>query len=183
MGCKGSKDAVAAVAVPEDPKNTAETTPERSPEEEAKEAAEDAEAARNSEYTNIWSAAYYGELPVVRHLLREEPSLLNMKQPGPGPLGSEPLIKAAQCGSNAAASLAIVELLLSKKADITVTTGSGSTALHFAADCGHGEVVKRLIAAGVSVNVKDEAGDTPLQWAKSKGRTEAAKILQDAGAQ
>ena len=51
------------------------------------------------------------------------------------------------------------------------------TALLWAADMGHLEVLDLLLKNGSNVNIKDENGLTPLLWAADRGHVECVKAL------
>src|SRR5437762_12892777 len=59
----------------------------------------------------------------------------------------------------------------------------GSTARHVAAQRGHLDVVKQLLADGADPNAR-EAGDNtyPLHWAAARGDVEVVRALLDGGA-
>ena len=54
--------------------------------------------------------------------------------------------------------------------------------LEYAADTGHVEVGRALLAAGVAADSQDGAGQTALIFASSQGHVETARLLLDAGA-
>jgi ankyrin repeat protein len=67
--------------------------------------------------------------------------------------------------------------------DVNAKTRYGATALSYACDKGHVEVVKLLIERGADVNVKDTFyGEVPLGWALSHGHAQVVKLLLDKGA-
>lgn len=74
-----------------------------------------------------------------------------------------------------------VEELIKKGVDPNAKTRYGVTALAFACDHGHLEVVKVLLANGADVNVKDTFyGGTPMDSALESGHTEIVKLLLEA---
>eukprot|EP00730_Choanoeca_flexa_P007483 TRINITY_DN12340_c1_g1_i1.p1 TRINITY_DN12340_c1_g1~~TRINITY_DN12340_c1_g1_i1.p1 ORF type:complete len:730 (+),score=153.13 TRINITY_DN12340_c1_g1_i1:94-2190(+) len=77
--------------------------------------------------------------------------------------------------------LAVAEMLLSNKADLTVN-GINGTPLHSACDKGHRAVVEMLIGKGADVMAKDDKNGTPLHQACRNGRLVVAKMLLDNGA-
>src|SRR4051794_26802759 len=78
---------------------------------------------------------------------------------------------------------AAVGRLLEAGVDANAKTPYGATALSFAAEKGHVEVVRLLLAAKADPNVKDTFYDaTPLTWARMKNHTEVIRELLAAGA-
>ncbi len=60
---------------------------------------------------------------------------------------------------------------------------NGSTAIHFAAQCGHTELVTLLMSKyGINVNELNKNGYTPLNFASDRGHTEVVKLLLEAKA-
>ena len=76
----------------------------------------------------------------------------------------------------------IVEMLLTKGADVNARDEGGWTALKRAAGQGHTEIVEMLLAKGADVNAKDEDGGTALIEAAQKGHTKIFSLLKQAGA-
>ena len=90
----------------------------------------------------------------------------------------EDLLAAARKGDAAA-----VQSLLSKGVDVNSQNSYGATALTYAADKGHLEVVKLLLEHKADVNAKDTFyKSTPLGWAMSRSHIEIIKSLVEAGA-
>ena len=58
----------------------------------------------------------------------------------------------------------------------------GKTALFYAVENEHIEVVKLLLVAGADVETKNRHGQTPLAMEVGKGHHEMAKLLRDYGA-
>jgi ankyrin repeat protein len=54
--------------------------------------------------------------------------------------------------------------------------------LHSAAQWGHNEIVKLLVARGADVNAHNKFGESPLHYASVFRRREIVRILLDAGA-
>lgn len=71
------------------------------------------------------------------------------------------------------------KILLEKKIDPN-TSGLRyeRTALHYAAEQGHNEVVLALIKSGADLTSKDRNGDTALDLANKKGHLKTAELLQ-----
>jgi ankyrin repeat protein len=69
--------------------------------------------------------------------------------------GASPLISASTAGS-----LATVELLVQRGADLNIQTNDGTTALHIAALMGHDQVVATLQLAGADSSIKNSYGST-----------------------
>ena len=67
-------------------------------------------------------------------------------------------------------------------AKVNAKTKNGATALMAAAQNGHNEVVKALLANGADVNAKTKNGVTALMMAILRGHSEIVKMLKDAGA-
>jgi 26S proteasome non-ATPase regulatory subunit 10 len=76
--------------------------------------------------------------------------------------------------------LEIVEFLLGKEADPKMVTGTGGTALHFAASKGNLEVCRVLLKSGASARAKDKRGQLPLHRAAAVGSVPIVKLLLDA---
>lgn len=76
-----------------------------------------------------------------------------------------------------------VEAMLAKGVDVNTKFRYGATALSYACDHTHADVVKVLLAHGADVNVKDTFyGATPLSWAVQRGSTDITKMLLEKGA-
>ncbi len=76
----------------------------------------------------------------------------------------------------------VIELLLSKGADITARYGNNKTLLHLAAEKGKSALIKLLIDKGLDVNAQDSEGDTPLSLAVDSYSRLAVEILLSYGA-
>ena len=80
-------------------------------------------------------------------------------------------------------NLETVKDFLSKGAAVDGATEFGATALIFAADRGHLEVVRTLIEHGADVNHKDATyGSTPITWAAYGGHADIVTLLLSKGA-
>jgi TonB family protein len=77
---------------------------------------------------------------------------------------------------------AVRDLLAGPAPDVNSADASGRTALMYAAEGGHDEIVGMLLAAGAGVDRQDQAGETALHLAARHGRTAAARLLVGAGA-
>jgi len=76
-----------------------------------------------------------------------------------------------------------IKAFLDKGVNVNSKTRYGATALPYACDKGHVELVRFLIDRGADVNMKDTFyGEVPLGWALSHGNTEIVKLLLDKGA-
>ena len=64
----------------------------------------------------------------------------------------------------------------------TVDDWTGKTALHYAAEYGHLEIVELLLANGANVNRRDDDKATPLYFAAVGGFVDVARLLLDYGA-
>ena len=75
--------------------------------------------------------------------------------------------------------LALVKMLVQQKAEVCSTCNSLQTALHFAAEMGHVDVVAALLdAAGKQLIVmKDQGNWTPLHHAAEQGSVEIVELL------
>ena len=76
----------------------------------------------------------------------------------------------------------MVALLLDKGADVAATNEYGWTALHWAAQEGHKDVVALLLDKGADVAATDEYGWTALHWAAQGGHKDVVALLLDKGA-
>ena len=89
-----------------------------------------------------------------------------------------PLLFAAQ-----SPHLGVLELLISRGADIHARNNSGETALHLAAWYGHASVVQVMLEAGSNIEAKDKwCGETPLFKAAANGHTAIVIFLLQRGA-
>lgn len=105
----------------------------------------------------------------------EQPSLLAPQQTGE--LSQETLWEAARRGE-----LARVQQAIEAGVDVDAKTAYGATALSFAADRGHLEVIRYLLDKGANPNAKDTFYNaTPMTWASTAGRFEIQKALVLAG--
>ncbi|MCE9561234.1 MAG: ankyrin repeat domain-containing protein [Planctomycetes bacterium] len=100
-----------------------------------------------------------GELAHVRAIIEKYPNLVDAKRifprfPSgkPHSTGRTPLQLAAWYGNEK-----VVVYLLDKGADVNTADDHGYTPLHFAAEKGHLDVVKRLVKAGAKLDAKTMA--------------------------
>ena len=87
--------------------------------------------------------------------------------------------------------LLVIQMLLGAGADVSTTSSSGRTALHFAVRCGGARgrsrgslelaVVRVLLEAGADVAAVDDRGETAMHSAARRGHAGATRILLDAG--
>lgn len=91
----------------------------------------------------------------------------------------EELFAAVRKGDAAA-----VKALLDKGVDVNTKFRYDATALSYASDRGHLEVVKLLLERKAEVNVKDTFYNaTPIIWAAQKGHAEVVRALLEKGAE
>jgi ankyrin repeat protein len=96
---------------------------------------------------------------------------------GVGQNQGEDFLAAARKGDVAA-----VKGFLDKGVDVNTKSRYGATALSFACDKGHVEVVRLLLERGADPDVRDTFYKaTPMSWAAPKGFTEIVKLLLDKG--
>jgi ankyrin repeat protein len=77
---------------------------------------------------------------------------------------------------------AIVDILLSKGADIEARANDGSTPLIIAAIGGQRHIVEMLLRKGARIDSAQNEGYTPLLWAAYWGHTDLVKYLVEQGA-
>ena len=116
----------------------------------------------------IHDAAAKGDLAKCKSLLGKGPKLVSATDKD----GATPLHYAVAGGHQP-----VVELLLTKKADVNAKKKDGVTPLHVAAALGRVEIAKVLIAKWADPAATDKQGRTPLSLAQEKGQTEVAKVL------
>ena len=157
-------------------------------------------AARAGE---IYDAAQLGDAKKVEALLNANPDLVNAKDQNSG---GTPLFFAAGYSHKDIVELLlskgadvnvkdnlgrtllfnsnkdIAELLLSKGADINVKDNLGQTLLFPVALTGNKERVKFFLDQGLDVNARDSSGQTPLFNAAYNGNKDAAELLLSHGA-
>ncbi|KAI0536649.1 hypothetical protein GGR58DRAFT_380186 [Xylaria digitata] len=75
-----------------------------------------------------------------------------------------------------------IRLLLNKGANIKSKDSSSRTALSWAAEKGHQEIVQLLIEKGADVDEKDSSSRTPLSWATQNGHQKIVQLLVEKGA-
>ena len=84
---------------------------------------------------------------------------------------NKPLTEAQRCS---------IISLLKDGADLNVRYGPGNTALHYAADKGHAEIVKELLLKGADPCCTNDDGKTPTDLARAVGNSDVAKVLDAA---
>jgi hypothetical protein len=105
-----------------------------------------------------------GEMAVAKRLL-EAGAPVNQS-------GWTPLMYAAYEGR-----ADMVELLLSKGAEVNALSPNLSTPLMLAARNGRMEAVRLLLKAGAETELKNDQGYTAEAWANAAGNTDAADLI------
>jgi ankyrin repeat protein len=77
----------------------------------------------------------------------------------------------------------VAELLLARKAHVNAKESDyAKTSLHFAAEGGHQDVAKLLLACKADVDARNKIDATPLHLAALRGHADVAKLLLACGA-
>jgi ankyrin repeat protein/L-ascorbate metabolism protein UlaG (beta-lactamase superfamily) len=121
----------------------------------------------------IHEAVTAGDVATVTQLLNQNPSLIN----APDTAQSLPLHLAASTGQ-----VAVIELLLSKGANMEAGDRENTTPLTCAALLNKPEAVRLLVEKGASLTARDNNGNTPLLAAARSGNVEIVKYLVGHGA-
>lgn len=130
-------------------------------------------APRKGEPTPLGLAAGAGHTEVVKELLAH--SKLNPNETCEACFGDRPLLAAARKGH-----VDVVDLLVrDSRVEPHLADYDGKTALWWAADNGHAEVVKHLLKS-FRVSVDMSLRRDPLSAAESKGHREVAQLLRAA---
>jgi ankyrin repeat protein len=119
--------------------------------------------------TPLTQSAYKGWLKVATYLI-EHGADVN--------LGGMPALSAAAAAGNRA----MVELLLSRGANVNSKDSHGKTALHIAAEKEFPTVAEVLLANKADANAQDNSGNTPLFSAANNGSLKLVAMLLAAGA-
>ncbi len=149
------------------------------------------------------------EVSRIRAMIKDSPDLINARNPD---TGQTPLHKAAALGQFVVAQFllangadvdarnpkssdrtalhlaaegghkAIVELLISYKANVRAADRNGFSPLHLAAQHGFRGVIETLLAHGADVNAKTLSGAIPLHFAAANGFKSIAEVLLANGA-
>ena len=98
------------------------------------------------------------------------------------PQANRALLEAAKNG-NIHTAIAAVKQAITDGANVNAKDAGWAdmTALHYAAQKGHKEIIELLIANGVNVNAKNLTDKTPLDWANTFNRPELAALLRKHG--
>ena len=136
----------------------------------------DADVRGRSGMTPLHSAAYPGNLEVVRKLIEYDPACIDARDVD----GWTPLHWAS--GRYNFEDGSALRLLLEHGADINVQNRVGRTALHRASFNGALEVVRVLLEHGADVEAKNIVGETALQEAADRGHDNIVKLLREHGA-
>ncbi|XP_054153772.1 myotrophin-like [Oppia nitens] len=75
----------------------------------------------------------------------------------------------------------VIEQFESKKVDVNASL-DGRSAIHYAADYGHTDIIEFLISKGVDLNAVDKHGISPLLAAIWEGHTECVRLMITSGA-
>jgi hypothetical protein len=111
-------------------------------------------------------------------LLRAVGAALVLMTARPAAASEQELLRAVRAGD-----LAAVKALLDKGVPVDAKFRYDRTALSFAADRGHAEIVKLLLDRGANVNAEDTFYKvTPLFWAADHSHVEVVRILLARGA-
>ena len=121
----------------------------------------------------LFLAVENGHCDVVTAILSKKGARLNVKETT---FGMTALHVAASKGNKE-----IVELLLTRGADIEAREDTGRTALHTAAFRGYMEIVKFLLEKGAKINAQTNDGKTPLDWAIINTKIDIAEAIRAAG--
>jgi ankyrin repeat protein len=119
------------------------------------------------------AAIYLDRFEDAARILREDPDQAGFRFGN----GSTLLHRVARHGDPAAR---YVPLLVEHGAPLEATVWSGHTALHAAAEEGHLEVARALLAAGAAAGARTQEGATPLTLAEASGHTAVAALLREA---
>lgn len=111
--------------------------------------------------TNLHKACTKGDLETVEELLDEGKLDVNCL----GASNRTPLHRAVSCGS-----YDIVQLLLSRGADVQARDNGKMTPFHWAAMFGEVEVGELLVANGADINAQTRHGETALHLAAEAGK-------------
>ncbi|MGD2090123.1 MAG: ankyrin repeat domain-containing protein [Candidatus Aminicenantes bacterium] len=122
--------------------------------------------------SNIFLDAAIGRFERIQQQVQRNPKIVNNADVD----GWTLLHHAAVAGQ-----YKIVDLLISKSANINAQTIKGETPLHLAVSQGRKKIVKLLILKGARVNIKNKYGHTPLHIAKTNGDRKSAKLLEKYG--
>ncbi|CAD6569857.1 MAG: hypothetical protein ASARMPREDX12_003109 [Alectoria sarmentosa] len=114
-------------------------------------------------------AVSYNHMPVVELLVSRkdfEPDVQDAS-------GWTPLMIAASLRDGDG----LIDLLLSKEADVNAKNYSGQTALHFTASKNNLETARKLISHGATARVKDKRGQLPLHRAAAIGSVPMVNLM------
>jgi ankyrin repeat domain-containing protein 50 len=154
----------------------------------------------------LWLAAYFGLRDIITVMLEKGVDVLTRTG-----YGETALHPAARCGQDAVIQLllgagadinaineardtplliatgwgvqpVVVQMLLEKGADVTARDDGGMTALHLAAENGHGAVITLLLEKGADVTAKSNNGWTALHLAAENGHEVIVQLLLKKGA-
>jgi ankyrin repeat protein len=134
-----------------------------------------------SSITDLWEAIDQGDVASVRHILAEQPELLEAT----GEHGNTPLMYAA---SSCSRTVPVIQAILDAGAEVNRQTNEGYTALHCAIDVNgeanlnSEEVIRALVAAGADLHLRQHYGWTPLLRAVIEGTAAEVNALLAAGA-
>jgi ankyrin repeat protein len=130
------------------------------------------------------AAIDFDNLNKVKSIVEENPKLVNSALPRYFALSqmdqgilSTPLHYAVYGGHKD-----IVELLITKGANVSAKDNEGATPLHKAAAKGYKDIAELLVNKGADINAKDKNGSTPLWWAVYYDKEDMAELLITKGA-
>ena len=150
----------------------------------------DVNVRRDDGKTPLHSAAWYGDLEVVRLLLdykvdvrvkaRDVDNWTVMHYVSHGPHSTFPV--KPHYGPQLLPDVARLLLEHGAGADVNTRDDEGSTPLYLAAENGRLQVVRMLLEHGANVGAEDNQGKTPLHGAAKAGRVEVVRMLLEHGA-